>query len=288
MEANNDVFHEKVLITVKTYPTISSTYGELVCTAGLRENGSWIRLYPIPFRLLNDESKFKKYQWIELDVVKRSSNKDPRKESFSPAHIDDMRLGEWLAPSDYRRKEIVYRSRIFTSMDELTSGEKKDRVSLATFRPTTVKRMIAERCERDWNETQRENADRAIKQAMLYDPDDVAEMRKTFNFAQKIPYRFKYVFDDEDGKEHRLMVEDWEIGVLYLNLLKSHDEKTAVEMTVAKYQDLVDSPDFLFFLGSTRDRHHMAPNPFIIIGVYYQSPKMKEPPDVEQTSFLDC
>ena len=40
----------KVLIAVKTYPSISKKYDELVCTAGFLEDGSWIRLYPIQFR----------------------------------------------------------------------------------------------------------------------------------------------------------------------------------------------------------------------------------------------
>jgi hypothetical protein len=40
----------KVLITVKTYPAISTKYDELVCTAGFLEDGSWIRIYPIQFR----------------------------------------------------------------------------------------------------------------------------------------------------------------------------------------------------------------------------------------------
>lgn len=31
---------EKVLITVKAYPTLSGKYGELVCIAGIREDGS--------------------------------------------------------------------------------------------------------------------------------------------------------------------------------------------------------------------------------------------------------
>ncbi len=43
----------KVLITVKTYPTLSAKYDELVCTAGFREDGTWIRLYPVPFRKKN-------------------------------------------------------------------------------------------------------------------------------------------------------------------------------------------------------------------------------------------
>lgn len=43
----------KVLVTVKTYPTLSQKYDELVCTAGFLEDGSWIRVYPVPFRKLD-------------------------------------------------------------------------------------------------------------------------------------------------------------------------------------------------------------------------------------------
>lgn len=40
---------KRIYIVVKTYPTISEEYSELVCTAGILEDGSWIRLYPVPF-----------------------------------------------------------------------------------------------------------------------------------------------------------------------------------------------------------------------------------------------
>ena len=46
----------KVLITVKTYPIPSAKYDELVCTAGVREDGSFVRLYPINFRDLPNAS----------------------------------------------------------------------------------------------------------------------------------------------------------------------------------------------------------------------------------------
>ena len=44
---------KKVFITVKTYPTLSKKYDELVCTAGFFEDGSWVRIYPFPFRKLD-------------------------------------------------------------------------------------------------------------------------------------------------------------------------------------------------------------------------------------------
>jgi len=71
---------EKVLITVKTYPTLSSKYDEVVCTAGLREDGTWIRIYPIPFRKLDDFEKYKKFDWVEVDIERNHA--DPRPESY--------------------------------------------------------------------------------------------------------------------------------------------------------------------------------------------------------------
>lgn len=41
----------KVLIAVKTYPTLSSKYDELVCTAGFREDGAFYPKKEIQGRL---------------------------------------------------------------------------------------------------------------------------------------------------------------------------------------------------------------------------------------------
>jgi hypothetical protein len=48
----------EVLITVKAYPNPSSSLAEAVCVAGVRKNGGFVRLYPIPFRDLEDEQQF--------------------------------------------------------------------------------------------------------------------------------------------------------------------------------------------------------------------------------------
>jgi len=66
---------ERVLITVKTYPTLSSKYGELVCTAGIRaSDGGWIRIYPIPFRRLKERLHDKKYQWVNIELRKNDQD----------------------------------------------------------------------------------------------------------------------------------------------------------------------------------------------------------------------
>ncbi len=65
---------ERILITVKTYPTLSRKHGETVCTAGIREDGSWVRLHPVPFRRLDEREQYRKFDWIELDVRKSISD----------------------------------------------------------------------------------------------------------------------------------------------------------------------------------------------------------------------
>jgi hypothetical protein len=60
---------ERVLITVKTYPTLSRKYGETVCTAGVRADGSWMRIYPVPFRRLDEEEQYKKFEWASVTCI---------------------------------------------------------------------------------------------------------------------------------------------------------------------------------------------------------------------------
>ena len=56
----------KILITVKAYPALSKKYNETVCTAGITEEGNWIRIYPIPFRKLKYDKQFKDISGLNL------------------------------------------------------------------------------------------------------------------------------------------------------------------------------------------------------------------------------
>ena len=90
----------KVLITVMTYPHPSQNYQECVCTAGITENREWLRLYPIDHRYRPAHQRFRKYQWIQIDLAQRDPAKDNRPESRTP-DLDSIRiLGD---PSQQRR-----------------------------------------------------------------------------------------------------------------------------------------------------------------------------------------
>jgi len=67
------------------------------------------------------------------------------------------------------------------------------------------------------------------------------------------------------------MIEDWETGQLYWKCYgKYNNEIKACEDVRNKYlSDLASTKDLHFFLGTTKLNHFRAPNPFIIIGVFY-------------------
>lgn len=272
-----------VYITVKTYPTISKKYAELVCTAGLLEDGSWIRLYPTPFRLLKDEQKFPKYSWIEVEVEKNSS--DYRKESYRPnldsiiVHPEPKKSGkvDW----DARRKAVLSKSQIYTHMQTIIDkAQSEEKMSLAIFKPTKIIRVEHEPDDREWDPKKLESLQSLEKQMSLFQTEE--ERAEEFRLVQKIPYRFYYVFEDDSGRQSRMMIEDWEIGMLYLNCLRDGDENTAIEKVKNKYFDDFLARDTYFFLGTTLRHHGTSRNPFIVIGVFY--PPM--PPEHEQLSLF--
>lgn len=265
---------KKVLITVTTYPLPSRTYDELVCTAGILENGDWIRIYPVPFRML----KFRKYQWIEIDLKKRTKN-EFRLESFSPKSQDlsGLTKGEIINTDRNwaKRKEICLQN-VYTSMDSLIEDSKAPQnKSLATFKPTKVKKLIIEEGNREWKKAWTE----ARKQLDMFATNNEDKNIRD-SIIDKIPYVFKYHFIDSDGKERKLMIEDWEIGALYRNCLKDSEgnEKIALEKVRQKYEDeFITKKDLYFFLGTTKQWHQRrATNPFVIIGVFYPKKEKEE------------
>ena len=91
---------------------------------------------------------------------------------------------------------------------------------------------------------------------------------------KKLPYKFSYVFEDNQGMESTLMIEDWETGALFWKMLSSlRDEDLACQAVKKKYlDDFARTKDLYFYLGTTQQFHFVGPNPFIIIGTFHPKP----------------
>ncbi len=266
------MIRKRVLLTVTTYPLPSRRYDELVCTAGVLEDGSWIRLYPMPLSFLHSlkkDGKIKqtKYTWIELNVKKRKD--DFRPESYSPAdyQFNDLEIGDTIDTTGnwHIRKKYCLQN-VYANIEALIKDSRAPNYkSLATFKPQRVRKLIIEKDDREWKPVWQ-----ALKQQMsLFDknPENPSKM------FPKIPYKFKYEFEDDAGRICRLMIEDWEIGQLYWNCLRSSNgnEEEALRKVREKYEtNFINNKELYFFLGTTKPWHmRRAVNPFVIIGVFY-------------------
>jgi hypothetical protein len=263
---------EEILIAVKTYPSPSKKYDELVCTAGVRKDGSWVRIYPVPFRKLDFDKQYRKFQWISFDIERNYS--DPRPETYKLKNINSIKLigeiptdkpGTWLE----RREYLLKPENVFSNKKKLIEDayNPKKRTSLAVFKPVKFTGFKIEKSDREWDRKKIESINaRALQEDLFLGAE------KLFEVVGKVPYNFSYEFIDDEGNKSVLQIIDWEIGSLYWNCLKRHnkDEDAACEDVKKKYwDDFAHTKDTYLILGTTREFHlRKARNPFLIIGVF--------------------
>jgi hypothetical protein len=263
----------KVLITVKTYPAISSKYDELVCTAGFLEDGTWIRIYPIQFRKKSYSEQYKKYDWVELDLVKNKS--DFRPESYRPYSIDSgiKIVGHIGTENNWSERKNLVLQKVHRNLSELIeeAHNKEICTSLAVFKPKRILDFKIESVEREWDKKKLDS----LRQMNLF---ETVSTSGKIEIVRKLPYKFSYLFEDESSTESCLMIEDWEIGQLYWNCLAKNegDESKAVADVRKKYlDDFAKTKDTHLFLGTSQVHHFPSRNPFMIIGIFHPKKELQ-------------
>ncbi|MGA9672974.1 MAG: hypothetical protein WBQ94_27400 [Terracidiphilus sp.] len=252
----------EVLITVKTYPIPSSKYDELVCTAGVTRAGDFIRLYPINFRDLPFSQQYRKYQWLDVKATKHTG-RDSRKESYRPDCGSIAIVGEQISSKDNWAERSRYAlAKASQSMEELFGRQKEDRTSLGIFRPKQVFDLVISPDEADW----KAGFKAALTQQRLWENRKVSKEP-----PPKVPFKFHYKFSCEDSRckgNHKMMIEDWEVGALYWRCV---DDGATPDEAAGKVKN-----KFLNEICSPRNNTHFYvgtvlahPKSWVVIGAFY-------------------
>ncbi len=172
------------------------------------------------------------------------------------------------------RKEIVLKN-VYNDFNTLINDakDKNKYTSLAVFKPSAVHDFIYEPVEREWDKNKLTKLKSRAQQGNLF-----AKSENPFEVVRKLPYKFSFIFSDITGKERTLMIEDWETGQLFLNCMKKYegDETKACKDVKKKYfDDFSKTKDLYFYLGTLRDFHLVALNPFVIIGTFHPTKKVQ-------------
>ncbi len=250
---------KKILIATKTYPSISKKYRETVCTAGILLDDNekplqWIRIYPIRYRKLDFDKRYKRWSIISANIEK--SLQDSRLESYK---IDDSSIktiktintiNAWEA-----RKAFVLPFEFKSIRDIQNQGK-----SLGIIKPKNIINYYVKQDDREWD----------IKKQAILDQLDLFESPQDL---EKIPYKFGYEFIDKDGDKHKYSISDWEICQLYRNcrdnsqkLTLEEKEQEALEKVKQKLEgDFLNHKDLYFIVGNFKNHR----NRFMIIGIFY-------------------
>ncbi len=216
-------------------------------------------------------SQYKKYDWIELDLVKNTS--DFRPESYRPKSIDtEVKVVGHISPDDNwsERKEIVLKN-VYTNLEKLKkeARDKKIKTSLAVFKPTKILKFTWKEVSREWSKEKLAH----LQQGNLFE-----KKGNGFEVVRKIPYKFSYTLVDDAVTQSTMMIEDWEIGALYWNMVKKYEDneaKACADVEKKYFDDFAKTKDLHLLLGTTKVNHFRAPNPFIIIGTFHPKPEIQ-------------
>jgi len=249
----------KVLIWGKTYPELSSKYVETVCTGGVREDGTPIRLYPVPLRYLATGQQYQLYDWINVPLEK--SRSDPRPESYKVVSDHILRVGHLgTDKATWRtRQDLVFRnpSWHFASISALKNEETRTKRSIGLVTPGRIDEVkLVQR-------TAREKQEYEAKMVEVQQQQDI--FRPEYKELEYLPYDIKLLWRCLDGctectrRPHEMKTLDW--GLLELG------RRVGCQQAQSKLEDVANlsTHDFRLFMGNFR----LHPKNFGIIGLWY-------------------
>lgn len=236
---------------VRTYPTPARKGVEVSCTAAITEDGHWIRLFPVPYRFLDEDRRFKKYQWVEAQVTRAAG--DPRPESF---RLNDQTI-KIMGSTDWAVRWSLLRPLISKSLCQIQRTQKENRApTLGIFKPASINKLTIEAVTSAWTAEQRA----ILSQIPMFQKAPAEQL-------EKIPFNFKYSFRcSEDGcKGHEMSCTDWEMGQSYRKWRQRYDAGWETKFRQRWESEMQFKYDTHFFVGTV----HNHPNNWIIVGLFY-------------------
>jgi len=252
----------ELLSIVKSYPLPSQSLGEAACVIGVHRTLGLVRIYPVPFRQLEDEKQFRKYEVIRLNV--KQPRNDPRPNTFRP-QLDTIQVVTPKLSTDnhWRARKDWILPFLSDSMCQIQSEQKKSGLSMGFFKPSEITDILQEDADPEWS---------ARDLAKLTKGQMDFFMTRQNRLLEKIPYNWKYVYKcfDPNCNGHVQTIIDWEINAFYLKQIKGKGITDATEVHEAIKRKFLDE-----LCGPKKDTHFFTGNmlkhpvTFLILGVFW-------------------
>ncbi len=239
-----------VLVNCKTYPAVSKKYVETVCTGGIARDGSFCRLYPIPFRLLDEEQQYKRWDVIRVKVYK--DTKDQRPESWHIERGVPIQIIESIS-SDKQRWDWMQKSVHQSTADMDAKGITNGLVEIQPHE------LYWEPEEKKWSASQLAE----LKQTDLFYGE--AQQR---SLGERVPWQFKLRLTEKNtGKQFDQKVLAWSYYQGYTRQLDrlGDPQKALAAVRETVYQSIMKTDRAVFAIFGTHSRFQH----WMISGLYH-------------------
>lgn len=240
---------DECLIIVKAQPHRSSKYFETVCCAGVGRDRKWRRQYPVPFRILTDEQKFRRWDWVSYKFTK--SPNDLRKETQKV-------IPETLTVSGHLKKteRAGFINPLVRALFEEANASGD---SLTLIRPHKIDLSWIEKTKEELDDERAKHAELANQLSLLGEPAKP---------LVPCPVQFTVHWRDADGKNRKHECDDWETSSAFNRFERKFGRKEAVNTIQEKYMSYHKSGLALAFsTHSRRNITHGTPNQWLLVGI---------------------
>lgn len=256
---------KRVMILVKAAPVLTSRLEESMCVAAVSLDGAqeWVRLHPVPFRDLADDTRFRKYQEVTVDVVRPRSDRRP--ESWVPLE-GTLQPGDSIGTEhgwSTRRERLAHLERptMCDLVDVNRSGSGPSTPSLAVIQTLEPPELEITTRGAEQLAKWKQRADAIAAQPSLFDDPDT----KKPDF-EVVPWRFRYRYRclAPACKGHSQTIIDWEAVALWRNVRHLPNWQ---DLMRRKFVDELWAADRQAELFVGNQEQH--PHSFLVLGVFW-------------------
>jgi hypothetical protein len=239
-----------VLVNCKTYPAVSKKYLETVCTGGMSREGNFVRLYPIPFRFLDEKEQYDRWDLIRVRVYR--DTKDPRPESWhleQGSSIDiienvqsETARWEWMRKGVFDSSEQMEQKGLTNGLVEIWPAE-------LYWEPESKK----------WSANQMQ----VLTQGNLFHSEQLMQ-----SLSERVPWQFKLRFTEKTtGRKFDQKVLAWSYYQGFRRQLRElgDDQKALAAVREKVYQSIMNPDRSVFAIFGTHSRF----GHWMISGLYH-------------------
>lgn len=235
---------DECVMLVKALPHKSSNYFETVCCAGVGRDMKWRRLYPVAFRTLETEQKFRRWDWVSYSFTTPSN--DQRRESQKVVH-ETITVSKSMRVSE---RSSLARRMTRESTDEAASlGE-----SLTLLKPDDVRFSWRQKADE-------EIAIERIKHAAL--ANQLSFLHEAPKVLEPCPYEFTFRWKDVAGKARTNTCDDWETSTAFFVRRNALGEQEALQSLRETFEVEYPGKGMRFALGT----HSRRSAQWLLVGV---------------------